>query len=68
MLLRYSLLIIALILLCIGFGPPRADAQAQGAVSGRVTEAETRYQRSTTRYDRHVIYGRTFTLGVATRF
>jgi len=41
MLLRYSPLIAALIILCIGLCPPQADAQAQGAVSGRVTEAES---------------------------
>ena len=41
MLPRYRPLIVALILLFIGFGPPQADAQAQGAVSGRVTEAES---------------------------
>ena len=39
-----------------------------GKVRNITNEAETRYQGSSTRYDRHVIYGRTFTFGVATRF
>jgi len=39
-----------------------------GKVRNITNEAETRYQGSNTRYDRHVVYGRTFTLGVTTSF
>ena len=44
------------------------DVKLFGEVQNITNEPETRYQGNPSQYDRHLVYGRTFTLGVTTSF
>ncbi|MFB6230150.1 MAG: TonB-dependent receptor [Salinibacter sp.] len=46
----------------------KTDLTIMGKVRNITNEAEARYQGDPSRYDRHVIYGRTFSISVSTNF